>query len=509
MNECVEVGDTIETPKTLAIEDHTTSSDVIIANNLVQSTQHEALEAKKDDKEEDVINDFTGEDRELVVETQPHSNNASPNGECSNCASSCQEIASLLEQKEHLVIKHDEYKLEMEKWKKEAKEKEQINIEILEKLDNLTKENDDLKKDIEQRKEDEKIEEERWQRANLDFDRMKVLHEKVSKDNVKIAETCKNEIKVILKQKLEADNRYNDLLNEREKYREKERILLNTFDLWRSRFDLEINNKKVEESINNPDVSYECSKCVYEGTTIADLRTHELVIHTQEEFKCDSCGHIVLSESDLRGHIEAYHEDAGNDRIFICTNCDEEYRSKEELEQHMKIKHSKEDLVLKCDKCDFEGESTLSLENHRKSNHYHFKYFCCACDYETLNKDVLKLHKTEKHGDPFLETRREKEFPPPKCNLQDPSHSTKCCDRTKGSKKPKIYSKEERKSNGICINWNMGACEYYELCKFSHVELEECKFANFCYRQNCKYWHNILGKFPFLLKDNIHKTRRW
>ena len=33
----------------------------------------------------------------------------------------------------------------------------------------------------ERRKEEDKLEEGRWQRANLDFDRMKVLHEKANK----------------------------------------------------------------------------------------------------------------------------------------------------------------------------------------------------------------------------------------------------------------------------------------------------------------------------------------
>ena len=67
---------------------------------------------------------------------------------------------------------------------------------------------------------------------------------------------------------------------------------------------------------------------------------------------------------------------------------------------------------------------------------------------------------------------------------------------------------EERAANGNCINWNKGCCEYYELCKFSHEEIEECKFANFCSRSNCKYWHNIPGKFPFLVRENLLNIRK-
>ena len=359
----------------------------------------------------------------------------------------------------------------------------------------------------ERRKEEDKLEEDRWQRANLDFDRMKVLHEKANKENVKIAETCKNEIKVILKQKLEADNRYHDLVNEMEKYREKERILLNTFDLWKSQFEL--NTKNAEESSKSPDDNYECSKCVYEANTQADLREHVQDTHTQEEFKCKHCGHIVLSQSDLKGHIEAYHVDSNGATIYMCTKCDEEFSSKIKLEVHTVSNHSKENSAFKCDKCEFEGESAEDLKRHRQSEHYHFRYFCCACDYETLNRDVLIVHKVTEHKNPFLETRKEKEFPPPPCNFLSPSHTNECCDRKQGTRKPKFYSMEERSTNGICINWNKGSCEYFELCKYSHTEIQECKFANFCSRSNCKYWHNIPGKFPFLVEESLSKKRKW
>ena len=211
---------------------------------------------------------------------------------------------------------------------------------------------------------------------------------------------------------------------------------------------------------------------MYEATTQADLREHEQYIHIQQKFKCDHCGHIVLSKSDLKGHLEAYHEDLNSETVFICAHCDEEFSSKIELEVHTSSNHIQEDSS-KCDKCEFEGSSIEDLKRHRQSKHFHFKYFCCKCNYETLNKDVLKLHKLEQHGDEFLETRKEKVFPPPKCNLLDPTHTTDCCDRKRGAKKPKFYSMEERAANGNCINWNKGCCEYYELCKFSHKEIEE------------------------------------
>ena len=42
---------------------------------------------------------------------------------------------------------------------------------------------------------------EKWKRANLDFDRMKFLYDKGNKENAKIAESFRKEIKDIVAQK--------------------------------------------------------------------------------------------------------------------------------------------------------------------------------------------------------------------------------------------------------------------------------------------------------------------
>ena len=126
------------------------------------------------------------------------------------------DFSLLNDQKEHLRKEHEAFKLEIDRYKDETQEKENKNAELLDKLECVMKEKDELAKELEKRNEEEKLKEER---ANLDFDRLKVLHEKVIKENVKITENCKKEIKEILKQKLEADNRYHDLVNEREKFK--------------------------------------------------------------------------------------------------------------------------------------------------------------------------------------------------------------------------------------------------------------------------------------------------
>ena len=89
--------------------------------------------------------------------------------------------------------------------------------------------------------------------------------------------------------------------------REKERILLNTFDIWKSKFDSITHEKKQKSQAEKN--SYECDKCVYEATTHADLTEHKNNNHAEEEIKCEQCGLVVTTDANLKGHMEAYHEE--------------------------------------------------------------------------------------------------------------------------------------------------------------------------------------------------------
>ena len=98
----------------------------------------------------------------------------------------------------------------------------------------------------------------------------------------------------------------------------------------------------------------------------------------------------------------------------------------------------------------------------------------------------------------IVETKKVKKTPPPRCNLSDISHSSECCDRDPHCDKAVIYSHEQRHANGICLDWNKRKWDAIDLCKFEHSEIEACRYSNFCSRMNCKIWHDIPGKFPFL-----------
>ena len=112
--------------------------------------------------------------------------------------------------------------------------------------------------------------------------------------------------------------------------------------------------------------------------------------------------------------------------------------------------------------------------------------------------NVLNTHRMYVHESVVHETKRETKLPPPQCDLNCTYHSSECCDRQPGSAMPRIFTKLQRKQNGICIEWNQGNCQHEDFCSKEHVEITECRFGTFCNRADCYFWHSFEGRFPFL-----------
>jgi hypothetical protein len=176
--------------------------------------------------------------------------------------------------------------------------------------------------------------------------------------------------------------------------------------------------------------------------------------------------------------------------IFLCNECDKEFLTESQLDAHTQNGHS-DVLDFDCEQCDYVGSSIDILEHHRKLSHFHFKYYCAPCNYATTNKDLLRAHRQDQHNGMSVQTNREKVIPPPRCNPRDVNHSSVCCDRDPREKKAVIYSHKQRETNGICLDWNKGKFDQLELCAFLHIEIEECRYANYCSRSNCRFWHNL------------------
>ena len=57
-------------------------------------------------------------------------------------------------------------------------------------------------------------------------------------------------------------------------------------------------------------------------------------------------------------------------------------------------------------------------------------------------------------------------------------------------RRPRHFSREDRRDNGFCVHWNNGNCIYEEFCRFLHEESPLCHFQENCMRKDtCRYFH--------------------
>ena len=86
------------------------------------------------------------------------------------------------------------------------------------------------------------------------------------------------------------------------------------------------------------------------------------------------------------------------EKTFNCNSCDEKYKSKSNLNKHMREEHNRGDpYVCKVNGCDFRSFIRNKYQNHMKAHRNGVKPFSCAhvgCDYTTYSKDKMKRHRT-------------------------------------------------------------------------------------------------------------------
>ena len=90
---------------------------------------------------------------------------------------------------------------------------------------------------------------------------------------------------------------------------------------------------------------------------------------------CKICGQYVLTENELRAHMNECHKKQDN-----CDKCDFQASSKSILIKHMNMKHNNKqhggEDAFKCDKCSVEFDTNWSMMNHLRDDHGQQKEIC-------------------------------------------------------------------------------------------------------------------------------------
>ena len=85
------------------------------------------------------------------------------------------------------------------------------------------------------------------------------------------------------------------------------------------------------------------------------------------------------------------------------------------------------------------------------------------CDAQTSDIQALENQRQNKHKGKCCVTKKEKISPPLMFNPNNSQHSIGCCEIDPNCERPHIYTKEERKLNGIHAEWNKGCFEEFNI----------------------------------------------
>ena len=118
----------------------------------------------------------------------------------------------------------------------------------------------------------------------------------------------------------------------------------------------------------------------------------------QSLLTCKECNKIFNDNYSRKRHESTVHENHGK---FDCSMCDRKFANINEMEYHMKAKHTITNDVLMCQECDQTFKNEMTLKRHISSKHSGVaqEFACEYCDAVFSRRDSLTRHHKERHWD--------------------------------------------------------------------------------------------------------------
>ena len=133
------------------------------------------------------------------------------------------------------------------------------------------------------------------------------------------------------------------------------------------------------ESINQGELGFECTECIYEAAYLGNLKAHVEKVHIDSS--------VPASTKTLKKR---------DNQLFECGFCEASMQSKGTRKRHM-VKHHN---IYACNKCQFSADSLQNLQDHETTEHDKviFKSWS-SCDFvESSDGITLRKHIKEVHG---------------------------------------------------------------------------------------------------------------
>lgn len=127
--------------------------------------------------------------------------------------------------------------------------------------------------------------------------------------------------------------------------------------------------------------------------------------------RCNICKTICGLKSTLLCHLAKFHPGHEHDFEIKCQECDEFLLGKEELKKHSRLVHNKHNFTTRCNSCGKLFVLGWAFKVHFEKYHpgYEFKpdYKCDQCDQFFKSTEDVRLHSKEAHEEKSMESSEE------------------------------------------------------------------------------------------------------
>ncbi|XP_030377792.1 zinc finger protein 420-like [Scaptodrosophila lebanonensis] len=162
----------------------------------------------------------------------------------------------------------------------------------------------------------------------------------------------------------------------------------------------------------NVDKQLNCALCSYKFMWPENLQLHVRLQHatgaagsstpapacesSTDLLRCPHCDRTYQLQARLRNHIRDVHSEDGpkkakEARLFLCSQCGINLRSRGELQLHTR-RHNN-DKPFKCDLCKMAFVSFFELKLHRRKHTGEKPYQCTFCQKAFARSDKLRVHQ--------------------------------------------------------------------------------------------------------------------
>jgi hypothetical protein len=139
---------------------------------------------------------------------------------------------------------------------------------------------------------------------------------------------------------------------------------------------------------------YVCDQCDKEYKSSQALGRHKRVKHEGVLFACDHCDKTFGEKGHLKTHVRLVHL---KEQPFECKECHKKFGLKGNLKKHVRTVHLKEQ-IFECKECHKKFGQKGTLKTHVRTIHLKEQNFeCKECHKKFGQKGTLRTHIKMKH----------------------------------------------------------------------------------------------------------------